>query len=109
MQPFSTISERLSRVPPFVKLLVLIGIVSLVAIFVFSVAVGTVTNYALLALFWGGHMFMHGSRRGHGSHSSHQGREGQNASASPTNVSPNDTNASDPKGQDHSSHAGGCH
>lgn len=65
MQSFSPIPEFLSRVPPFAKLVALIGIVSFVAIFVFNLAVGTVISYAIFALLCGSHLFMHGSNREH--------------------------------------------
>ncbi len=66
MEFLSPIIERLSRMPPFLWMLGAIGIGALVAIFVFSVSVGAVANYSLLAPFWGGHMFMHGSHVGMG-------------------------------------------
>jgi hypothetical protein len=74
MDFISSVTERLSRLHPFVWLLGAIGFGALLAIFVFGVSVGTTTNYAFLALFWGGHMFMHRSHalKGHGSESSHR-------------------------------------
>ncbi|HLE73555.1 MAG TPA: DUF2933 domain-containing protein [Anaerolineales bacterium] len=68
MQPFSPISEFVARVPPFVKVLVLVGAVSFVAIFAFNVAVGTVLGYSIFALLCGSHLFMHGSHADHPGH-----------------------------------------
>ena len=107
MEFLSPIAERLLRIPPFLWMLGALGLTALIAIFVFSVSVGTVANYSLLVLFWGGHMFMHGSRHGHGSHDSHQEQNPQNASERTANKSSSGTNANDPK--EHSSHSGGCH
>ena len=97
MQSFSPISQFLSRVPPFVKLLALIGIVSVVAIFAFNVAVGTVTGYAIFALLCGSHLFMHGS------HGSHQ-HPGQGSSDPSSRTQPYKASA-----EDHVDHSTGCH
>ena len=107
MDFLSFITERLSRVHPFIWLLAAITFVALVAVFAFGVSIGTATSYAFLVLFWGGHLFMHGSHRGHGSHNSHEEHDRQNASERPANMSIGGTNANDPK--EHSSHSGGCH
>ena len=98
MQSFSPISQFLSRVPPFVKLLALIGIVSVVAIFAFNVAVGTVTGYAIFALLCGSHLFMHGS---HGSHQ-HQDHGPSDPSSQ---IQPDKATST----EGHADHSMGCH
>ncbi len=98
MQPFSPISEFLSRVPPLVKMLVLIGAVSFVAIFAFNVAVGTVISYAIFALLCGSHLFMHGS------HGSHQHQE-HTASGPSSHVLSDKA----PSTEEHANHSKGCH
>ena len=97
MEFLPSIKARLARVPPFVKLLVLIGIVSLVAIFAFNVAAGTVTSYAIFALLCGSHLFMHGS------HGSHQHPD-QGSSDPSSRTQPYKASA-----EDHTDHSTGCH
>ena len=97
MEFLPSIKARLARVPLFVKLLVLVGLASLVAIFAFNVAVGTVTSYAIFALLCGSHLFMHGS------HGSHQHPD-QGSSDPSSRTQPYKASA-----EDHTDHSTGCH
>jgi hypothetical protein len=60
--------SRPGRVSPVVWFLGLGVVVALVALFVFNVPLNTVGYYALIAVFFGSHLFMHGSHSGHAGH-----------------------------------------
>lgn len=98
MESFPTISERLARIPRMVKIGGLVVVLSLVAIFVFNLAVSTVIGYAFFALLCGSHLFMHGAHgaQPHQDHApagaSTQGRPQMAASSG-----------------DHANHSKGCH
>ena len=93
------------RVPPAVWILGLGLIVALVAIFVFSVPLGTVGYYALIAFFVGSHFFMHGSHGGHGGHSGHDRRAQAKGPASGVDgLAPNAQ-----RQDEQHKHSGGCH
>lgn len=91
-------TNRPVHIPPVVWFLGLGLIVTLVAIFVFSIPLGTVGYYALFAFFIGSHFFMHGSHAGHGGHTENGLRT---------------TNADGPaeatQAKDEQSRSGGCH
>lgn len=91
------------RIPPIVWILGLGLIIALVAIFVFSVPLGTVGYYALIAVFIGSHFFMHGSHGGHGDHAGHDRR-----AEAPANVD-GPAGAAQSKPDEHAGRSGGCH
>lgn len=97
MDFLSSITDRLPRLHPFVWLLAAIVLAALVAVLAFGVSIGTATSYAFLVLFWGGHLFMHGSHHRH--HRAHNSP----ALTLNENTSPKDP----PVGQ--ADHSMGCH
>ncbi len=103
MEHNSPTTVRPVRIPPVVWFLGLGLIIALVAIFVFSVPLGTVGYYALIAAFIGSHLFMHGSQGGHGGHAGHEQRTDATANvAGPASAPPS-------RPDEHTSHSGGCH
>jgi hypothetical protein len=98
-------SVRPVRIPPIIWLLGLGLIVALVAIFVFSVPLGTVGYYALITFFVGSHFFMHGSHGGHGGHGEDdRPNQARGAASEVDGLAPNAQ-----RQDEQNKHAGGCH
>lgn len=95
MESHPSVTDRPVRIPPIVWVLGIGLVIALIAIFVFNVAVNTVTYYGLLAFVFGSHFFMHGSHGGHGSHA------GQQPGAA--------LNPDEAKKNEHAGHSGGGH
>lgn len=94
MESHPPVTNRPTRIPPFVWFLGVGLIVALAVIFIFNVAVSTVVYYGFFALMIGSHLFMHG---GHGSHAGHQ----SGAESNPSEA--------DKDKNEHAGHSGGCH
>ncbi|HLE29876.1 MAG TPA: hypothetical protein VI793_17250 [Anaerolineales bacterium] len=96
-------TDRPVRIPPVIWILGFGLVVALAAIFVFNVPLSTVGYYALIALFLGGHFFMHGAHGGHGGHAGHGQRTGSTTNMdSPAKAAQYDKD-------EHTGHSGGCH
>jgi hypothetical protein len=98
MESQPSVIDRPVRIPPVIWFLSAALIVALIAVFVFNVAVGTVTYYGFIALFVGSHFFMHGGHGGHNGSTGHQQGPASDA-----------VELDKPDANQHSSHTGGCH
>jgi hypothetical protein len=97
--------SRPGRVSPVVWFLGLGVVVALVALFVFKVPLNTVGYYALIAVFFGSHLFMHGS---HGGHKAHEGQS-RPERASGTAANADGTAASAETQDEQGQNSGRCH
>lgn len=98
MESHSSVTDRPLRIPTIVWFLGAGLIVSLIAIFVFDVAINTVVYYGFIALMIGGHFFMHGGHDGHGGHGGSAGHHSGTAS-----------NSDEVNKNGHAGHSGSCH
>src|SRR3990170_8688293 len=101
------------RIPPALWIVLAIACASILAVFVFKVAAGTVLTYAFIAFMGLGHMFMHGGHghAGHAEGDQSRDRQGRASSGADTDARDRPGRAASETGDEdqHKRHAGGCH